>query len=150
MDRGPDDDDERTGRAIPVRGSLMEGGSFTGRVEQLELTPQKSQVVPGQFSFDARGKISGRVRRANGTKARIDQTFETVVTLTSAAASRGAAFQVTPAQAQPCSVLVIEFGVIAVQVLQGTLNLKLSLISIDLTANGLLGSLLCGLVQLRV
>jgi hypothetical protein len=79
----------------------------------------------------------------------VQQTLEQAVDIGIAAPSRVGSFQVTPAQVQQCSVLTIGFGVIAIQVLQDTLDLTVSLISIDLNAAGVLGSLLCGLVQLQ-
>jgi hypothetical protein len=139
-----DDDDERAlGRAFHVSGSLSDGGTFTGKIRFREFNVENDQLI-------ALGEISGRARRADGRRARVDQTFKTPVKLTTGGGPSPGALQVSPAQARQCSVLLLQLGVIRLNVLGSNLQLNVSLISIDLTAAGLLGSLLCGLLLLQL
>jgi hypothetical protein len=144
LDRERDDDRDREHvRVFAVTGVLSDGGSFRGKLRLHGFSAENGALV-------AHGELAGLATTAKGARARVHKTLSQAVEIGTAASPSPGSFQITPAQVQPCSVLTFGFGVIAIQVLQNTLDLTLSLISIDLTASNVLGSLLCGLVQLRV
>jgi hypothetical protein len=144
LDRERDDGREREHvRVFSVTGGLADGGSFKGKLRLHGFSAEDGELV-------AHAELSGWATTSKGERARVQKAVEQVVEIGIGAPASPRSFQMTPAQVQQCSVLTIGFGVIAIQVLQNTLDLTLSLISIDLNASGVLASLLCGLVQLRV
>jgi hypothetical protein len=144
LDRDRDDDRERERvRVFSVTGALSDGGSFRGKLRLHGFSGEGGELV-------AHGDLSGWATTSRGQRARVQKALMQPVQIGTAARVSPRSFELSPAQVQPCSVLTIGFGVISIQVLQNTLDLTLSLISIDLTSSGVLGSLLCGLVQLRL
>jgi hypothetical protein len=148
-DRGSDrDSDGSRGRSSRIVGVLssngVAAGTFTGRVKLRDFVVEDNRLI-------AVGEVDGVARLANGATARIDQRFRTPVRLplTTAAGPNDGSWQVMQVQGG-CSVVRVQIGEISVSVLGTALGLTLAPISLDVSLGTLIGSLLCGLLQLQL
>jgi hypothetical protein len=150
--RGPDDgDSDRDPKhSIRVRGDLSDGRTFTGTMRVREFIPRKGQATGGSIAGVAHGDIEGRAKGSNTRAREISQSFVAPMTLSAGAGHRAGSLEIIPAQAQSCSILVIDVGVIDINALGPNLHLRLSLIRLDVGAGGLAGTLLCSLLQPQV
>lgn len=126
----------KSGVAVPVTGTLTDGGSFTGTITD----PVVSTVEGGGFSLS--GTLEGTATTIDGVTQRVSQEFTT--SLVPSTGSTAAASD------KSCPILNLDVGAIFLDLLG--LQVDLSPINLDVTAvpgaGNLLGNLLCAVAGL--
>lgn len=127
-----------SGVAVPVSGTLSDGGSFTGKILNPVVTADKS----GNTFLS--GTLKGTATTASGATSQVSQAFKTSLTPSTgqnAAAAGGG---------KSCSILTLDVGAINLNLLGLVVNL--APIHLDVSAvpgaGNLLGNLLCAVTNL--
>lgn len=132
---------ERLLRNVPVKGTLSDGGTFSG---VLTITNLGYNDTAGLV---ASGVLKGGATAADGTKTDVQQAFSNVELTLSG--QSGTAAQGVVAQAS-CDILFLDLGPLNLDLLGLTVDLSQIVLDINAVpgAGNLLGNLLCAVVGL--
>jgi hypothetical protein len=129
--------------AVPVTGTLSDGGSFAGTFTATHL-----DIDPATRVLSMTGTLTGTATTADGTISRVAQEFTNVPMTLSRTAGTAGVFRT--ASMATCDILFLDLGPLHLDLLG--LTLDLSEVVLDLNAvsgaGNLLGNLLCAVVGL--